>query len=223
MTDTRVLLITGGHPYEREPFLSMFSALEGIRFDEVIHPNAQARFVPASANVYDAMVFYDFGQTISPEAKTHLLAYLNHKPSKGAVFLHHSICNYREWPEYTNMVGGYWGHKPFEMNGKSYPASVPLVNQHVPVHVSDPDHPITRDIPDFELLDETYKHYYIANDVTPLLETDHPQSERLLGWTKTWGRARIVFLQPGHDHHTYENPHFRQVLARSIRWASGKI
>jgi uncharacterized protein len=68
--DAKILLVTGGHPYERDPFLSMFSSLEGVQYDEVSHPHAQARFAPASASDYDAMVFYDFGLIITPAAST---------------------------------------------------------------------------------------------------------------------------------------------------------
>ena len=56
-----------------------------------------------------------------------------------------------------------------------------------------------------------------------LLTTDHPKSDPELAWTKQYGNSRVVYLQLGHDHLAYENPNFRTLLARSIRWTAGRV
>ena len=55
---------------------------------------------------------------------------------------------------------------------------------------------------------------YVREDVTPLLATDHSGSEPVIGWTHTYGKARVVTLQSGHDTHAFENPDFRNSLNR---------
>jgi len=39
-------------------------------------------------------------------------------------------------------------------------------------------------------------------------------------WTRTEGKSRVVFLQLGHDRQAFDNPNFRDLVARSIRWAA---
>jgi type 1 glutamine amidotransferase len=68
------------------------------------------------------------------------------------------------------------------------------------------------------VFDETYKGYYVDESVTPLLTTDDPSSNTVIGWAKTYGQARIVVLQSGHDVPTFENPNFRKLLKQSIEW-----
>jgi type 1 glutamine amidotransferase len=71
---------------------------------------------------------------------------------------------------------------------------------------------------DFEIFDETYKGFYVEPGVTPLLTTDEPTSTHIIGWSKKYGKARIVTLQSGHDVDTFENPSFRKLLKQSIEW-----
>lgn len=53
---------------------------------------------------YDALLFYDRNQQLGPhtEAIEQILA-----PGKPAVFLHHALGSYLEWPEYAQLVGGH--------------------------------------------------------------------------------------------------------------------
>ena len=55
----RVLLVTKGHPFERDPFFGMFEAMEGIATTHVEQPAAQRFFGPEPARDWDAYVLYD--------------------------------------------------------------------------------------------------------------------------------------------------------------------
>ena len=142
-------------------------------------------------------------------------AYSEGKP---LVALHHSICAFDNWPEYLNIIGGKYFHKPTTINGKNYPVSSYIHDIHFSVKISDPVHPVTTGLKDFEIFDETYKGYYVEAGVTPLLTTIEPTSTPVIGWTKKYGKARIVTLQSGHDVPTFENPYFRKLLKQSIEW-----
>lgn len=73
---------------------------------------------------------------------------------------------------------------------------------------------------DFKINDEIYQGYFVEAGVTPLLITDEPGSNPIIGWTKKYGKARIVTLQSGHDSPTFENPDFRKLLKQAIEWVS---
>jgi hypothetical protein len=38
--DTRILIVTGGHDFDRESFFKMFDSFEGISYIELKHPEA---------------------------------------------------------------------------------------------------------------------------------------------------------------------------------------
>jgi hypothetical protein len=40
-------------------------------------------------------------------------------------------------------------------------------------------------------------------------------------WTRTHGKGRVFYTAWGHDHRTWENPGFQNLVERGIRWACG--
>ena len=134
------------------------------------------------------------------------------------VALHHSICAFDDWPEYWNIIGGKYCHKPTNIKGKEYQPCSYIHDVHFKVKVADTKHPVTKGVKDFEIFDETYKGYYVEEGVTPLLTTDEPSSNSLIGWAKNFNKARIVVLQSGHDVPTFENSSFRKLLKQAIEW-----
>src|ERR1035441_4127129 len=97
----RVLLVTGGHPFEKEQFFKLFQDNPDITYQAVEHPNAHAMLKADAAKQYDVIVTYDYGQKISEEAKADFVARLT--DGKGLVVLHHAIAAYPAWPEYWNI------------------------------------------------------------------------------------------------------------------------
>ena len=65
----RVLIITGGHNFEKDAFFKMFADNPDITYEAVEHPNAHER-LKASAPKYDVLVLYDMYQEITEQAKT---------------------------------------------------------------------------------------------------------------------------------------------------------
>jgi uncharacterized protein len=219
----RILVITGGHDYPKEQFNQMLGALGGnITYQVAELPAAYEMFLPQNRDKYDVLVFYHMWQEITQEqAKVFSECIRNGKP---LVVLHHSICAYDNWPEYFNIIGGKYVHKPTVINGIEYPACSYIHDVHFRVKIADTKHPVTAGLNDFDVFDETYKGYYVEPGVTPLLYTDEPSSNRLIGWAKVYGKSRVVTLQSGHDVPTFENPNFRKLLKQSIEWVynSGK-
>ena len=216
----RVLVVTGGHAFEKEPFFKLFKDNPDITYQAVEHPQAHAMFKAEAARQYDVIVTYDYGQKISEEAKADFVAQL--KDSKGLVVLHHAIAAYPDWPEYWKIIGAHYYLAKTNINGVEKLRSGWKEGMHFRIHIADPNHPVTRGVNDFDTHDETYKWFDVADECYPLLTTDEPESNNVIAWAKTYERSRVVYMQCGHDHFAYENPNFQQILRQAIRWTARK-
>jgi uncharacterized protein len=213
----RILVVTGNHDYNVEKFNQMLSSLgEDITYQIAELPAAYAMFLPENRNKYDVLVFYHMWQKITEEQAANLSGCI--RQGKPLVALHHSICAYDDWPEYFNIIGGKYFHKPTVVNGKEYAACSYIHDVHFNVKVVNPENPVTKGVKDFEIFDETYKGYFVEDGVTPLLTTNEPSSNTVIGWSKVYGKARVVTLQSGHDVPTFENPNFIKLLKQAIEW-----
>jgi hypothetical protein len=213
----RILVITGGHSYKSEQFNQMLGSMEPLITYQIAElPGAYEMFKSENLDKYDVLVFYHMWQTITEEQKTLFAECI--KDGKPVVALHHSICAFDNWPEYWNIIGGKYFHKPTSFKGKDYPACSYIHDIHFDVRIADKKHPVTRGLQDFPIFDETYKGYYVEEGVTPLLTTNEPSSTPTIGWAKKYGNSRIVVLQSGHDVPTFENADFRKLLKQAIEW-----
>ena len=217
----RIMVITGGHDYQKEQFNQMLAGLgENITYQIAELPAAYDMFLPQNREKYDVLVFYHMWQDITEEQKKIFSECIGN--GKPLVALHHSICAYDNWPEYLNIIGGKYFHKPTVINGKEYPPCSYIHDVHFKVKIADKGHPVTAGLSDFEIFDETYKGYYVEPGVTSLLSTDEQSSNQIIGWAKKYGKARVVTLQSGHDVPTFENPGYRKLLKQSIEWVYNK-
>jgi type 1 glutamine amidotransferase len=216
-----VLLVTGGHGFEREPFLQVFRDNADIAFSHAEHAKTSATaYERDDLFTYDVVVLYDMPASITEAQKARFLAFLNR--GKGLVVLHHALVAYQDWPEYERIVGGRYPEPD--------PARPGLVTEQVgyehdveiPIVVAARDHPVTAGMSGFTIRDEIYWGFRVGQNVTPLLTTTHPKSGKPLAWTRTEGRSRVVVIQPGHGSPAFANAEYRRLLARSIRWASGQ-
>jgi len=213
----RILVVTGGHTYKVEQFNQMLASLgENITYQIKEFPDAYDIFLPQNRSTYDVLVFYHMWQAITEEQAKQFADCI--RQGKPLVALHHSICAYDDWPEYWNIIGGKYFHKETSFKGKLYQPCSYIHDLHFNVKVTNPKNPVTKGVNDFEIFDETYKGYYVEEGVTPLLTTDEPSSTPVIGWTKMYGKSRVVVLQSGHDVPTFENPSFRKLLKQSIEY-----
>ena len=214
----RVLVVTGGHDFEHEQFFKIFSGNADFTFKPVEHPNAHRELTAEAATNYDVLVAYDMHQEISEAAKADLLSWL--KQGKGLVVLHHAIASYQKWPEYSKIIGARYYLEKTTVDGVEKARSIYQHDLHFTIHVADPNHPVTRGVEDFQIHDETYNLFDVASDVHPLLTASDPHSNKVIGWAKMYGPARVVYLQSGHDHFAYENPHYQKIVKQAIRWTA---
>lgn len=210
-----VIVVTGGHNFDRESFFQMFDSFEGISYTELKHPEANLQLGRIDSKKYDAVVFYDMPKTISEAEKETYHKLL--KLGKGLLFLHHSQCSYQDWDDYKSIVGGKYHSEKNTPQTSNYQHDVTFT-----VKISDQKHPVTKGIKDFEIIDEVYGNTEVLPEVTPLLTTDHPQSSKIIGWAHKKENSRIVHIQPGHDKNSWTNPNYQKLVKQAIAFVSEK-
>ncbi len=205
------LLVTGGHDYDSD----FYSVLEGgwLRWDHALSSReAFSRDVSAR---YDVLVLYDMSADLDAAGRANLEKFA--RSGKGIVSIHHAIASYQNWDWWgQEVIGGRYVLEGPEERRSSYLHDVELQVRTVA------QHPITRDLGPFRLVDETYKNLWISPDVQVLMATDHPTADGPVVWISPWRQARVVYIQLGHDRQAHRYPGYRQLVRRAVLWAAGR-
>jgi type 1 glutamine amidotransferase len=210
-----ILVVTGGHDFDRESFFEMFDSFQDISYTELKHPEANLQLGQIDPKTFDAVVFYDMPKSISEAEKESYFKLLN--LGKGLVFLHHSLASYQDWDEFKTIIGGKYHEEQNSPASSTYQHDVTFK-----VKIADPNHPVTKGVRDFEILDEVYGNTEVLPFVVPLLVTDHSLSSKIIGWTHQKENSRIVYIQLGHDKTAYVNPNFQKLLRQAIAFVAEK-
>jgi len=217
---TKVLLITGGHGFDREQFLKVFNDNPNIQLTHAEHAKGTASaWDRPDIYDYDAIVLYDMPQEITDAEKKKFVGLF--EKGIGLLVLHHALVSYQHWPEYERIIGGRYP----EEDGKGGVVTDKVGYQHDVGHtirILAKDHPVTAGVSDFHIHDEIYWGFRTGSDVTPLITTDDKKSGKPLGWTRQEGKSRIVYLQLGHGPEAYMNPNYRKLVAQSIEFVRRK-
>lgn len=216
----KVVVITGGHGFKKEPFFAMFDSFGDVEYTSADLQDHSEIFEDVSKWDYDVMVFYHMTQQISPKRQKNFVKLL--RRGIGVVALHHSIGAFQQWGRHRKIIGGKYYLKVTEEEGVTHKASGYKHDVDFTVHIEDATHPITRGITDFAIHDETYKDQVFERDNHILLTTDHPTSDKPLCWVRRYGKAKICYIQPGHGAEAYANEHYRRLVSRAIGWSAGR-
>lgn len=246
----RVLAVTGGHSFDRAAFVRFLDALPCVvRWIE--HPDALQFVADADLDEFDVTLHYDMPGVRPPELPPAGYAErirARTAAGRGFVVLHHAIASWPLWPEWSELVGGQYLYAPGEVRGRQWPDSGYRLD--VPEHLScaAPGHPVLTGLEDgLDLVDETYLYPVFEDGVTPLLRTDapiddsvhfstvegaagrmysragwsHPTGSSVVAWTRTAGRSRVVYIQPGDAARTLDDPGYRRLVGNALTWAAG--
>ena len=214
----RILLFTGGHSFDKDAFFGMFFSLDNLSRDTLTQPFANQSLLSDSIDRYDVIVFYDMWQDISSGEKEAFLR-LTEKGT-GLLFLHHSLASYQEWDIFESIRGGKYYERGYDYAKEKlsgYRHDI-LMN----VRITDPSHPVTLGMQDFEIHDEGYSNIGLFPGITPLLTTDHPDCSDTIAWTNYYNNSRIVYLLLGHDDNAYGNESFQELVLNAIEWTGRK-
>ena len=217
----KVAVLTGGHGFERKPFLEMFDSFKGIKYVEVQLKDHSEIFEDISDWDYDVIAMYSMTQNISQKRKDNFKKLLNR--GIGLVALHHNMGSFQSWPEFKKIIGGKYYLKATEEDGVEPRGSTYKHDIDMNVRIADASHPITRGMSDFKIHDEGYKYCGFEKNNRVLLTTDHPDSDKTIAWTRKYGKAKVCTIQLGHDAAAYQNANYRRLVARAIRWCAGRL
>jgi uncharacterized protein len=215
-----VLLLTGGHGYEREPYLRIYRDNPDIALTHLEHsPGTADAWDRADLAKADVVVLYDMPRTITPAQQARFQEMFAR--GTGLVVTHHALVSYQGWADYERFIGGRWVEKPAKGGDPSAKPSGYRHDVDIPVVIAR-EHPITAGVRNFTIHDEIYWNFRVGADVTPLLTTTHPDSGNPLAWVRTEGKSRVAYLLLGHGPSAYGDANYRRLLANAINWAAGK-
>ena len=184
--------------------------------------------LPKARNVkplsyFDAVVFASTtGElSLSDDAKADLLSFVR-EDGKGFVGVHAALDTNYKWPEYGEMIGGYFDEHPWSTFA-------------APIVLEDPNFPAVRHFPHaFTKRDEIYQPKSWSRDkVNVLLSLDaskldlkNPRVHRTdqdfaIAWAKTYGKGRVFYSTLGHTPESWDDPDIQKMYFEAIKWALG--
>lgn len=209
----RAVVITGDHPFTLDTFLEAFADRDGIDYTHAPQQNHEEIFDSIADWPYDVMIFYHFSMEIPPHRLQNLLALI--EQGVGLVVMHHGGMTYWNVEELRDVYGIRWNPPDFVFH----------MDQEYTARIADPDHPITHGLEDFQVHDETYTNFqvddYPGNHT--LITADHPNSDKVIAWTRHYGRTRVAGFQLGHDTPVFSHAAFQTIMARMTLWAAGRL
>ena len=216
-SECKILIITGGHDFDVKEFYEMFDAMPGITYEKAELPNDMDLLAPGLEKKYDVIVSYDMNRfPITDEQRANYEKLL--QAGMPLLVYHHSIGGYDTWPKYREIAGGAYLYKNMEIDGKTWVPSDYKHDIEMKIAVADKNHPITKGVGDFTILDEAYKNVYVRDDVHVLLTTDHPLSTKQIAWTTSYGKSPVFTIMLGHDKHAFANENLRTLIKQGIEW-----
>ena len=172
---------------------------------------------------FDLVIFASTTGELEMDAdqKKDLLAFV-HDDGKGFVGIHAAMDTNYKWPEYGEMIGGWFNEHPWMT------FNAPIINE-------SPDFPAVRHFPhEFVKFDEIYQAKEWSRDkVNVLLSLDpdrldynNPRVHRTdhdfaVAWSKMYGKGRVFYSTLGHTEESWTDPDIRKMYFEAIRWALG--
>lgn len=193
-----------------------------IRTDTEALTKKKLEYNAKNLNDFDAVVFYTGGTLeMDDQQKKDFLSFI-HDDGKGFVGIHSAAITFTSWPEYGEMIGGYYDEHPWG----TFDA---------PIIVEDPAFPGMEQWPrSFTIKDEIYQiknfsrdrcHVLMRLDAAKL-NLENPRVHRqdkdfAVAWTKMYGKGRVYYSTLGHVEENWDDPSFQKMYAGAIKWALG--
>jgi uncharacterized protein len=170
---------------------------------------------------FDAVVFYTTGELqMDDEQKADFLKFVR-EDGKGFIGVHSATDTFYQWPEYGEMIGGYFDGHPW--------------NQfQAPIIVEDRTHPITKHLPPtFTIHDEIYQIKDYSRDRVRVLMRMDPDKIDLqkkgvkrtdrdfaVAWVRNYGDGRVFYSTFGHRDEVWERPDIQKMWIEAVKWVT---
>jgi type 1 glutamine amidotransferase len=170
---------------------------------------------------FDAVMFYTTLELpMDDEQKASLMSFVK-DDGKGFLGTHSATDTFYKWPEYGEMIGGYFNDHPW--------------HQKVRVVVEDRDFPATKHFPQsFEITDEIYQFKDYSRDRVRVLMSLDPDSVDLtkknvhrkdkdftVTWARDFGKGRVFYSSLGHEEQVWDRADIQQMWVEAVKWAMG--
>lgn len=214
---------------------------------EAIISNDLENFEPGKIDDFDAICFLNTTKEVfSPDKKQFkkmnaaekkkalelekrlkksLMNYI--KGGKGFIGIHAATDTFYEWPEYGEMIGGYFDGHPWRAG----------TQVSIKVEDGEEEHPCCAhlDGENLNFKEEIYqfKAPYDPKKLHILLRLDPEQTDISIGkrkdedygvsWKKNHGNGRVFYSSLGHNDHIYDNAKVLQHFLSGMQWALGDL
>jgi uncharacterized protein len=175
-------------------------------------------------NYFDAVIFTSTTGELDMDAsqKQDLLSFIK-EDGKGFVGIHAALDTYYTWPEYGEMIGGWFDQHPWGT------FNAPIIKE-------DPDFPAVRHFPNgFVKYDEIYQpkdwsrsnvNVLLSLDASKLDYSNNPRIHRAdhdfpVAWSKMYGKGRVFYSTLGHTEEAWDDPDIRTMYFEGIKWTLG--
>ena len=192
-----------------------------IRTDTQLITKKKLEMNAKNLNDFDAVMFYTTGELpLDDEQKAALISFVK-EDGKGFLGAHSATDTLYKWPEYGEMIGGYFNDHPW--------------HQKVRVNVEDRNFPATKHFPpSFEITDEIYQFKDFSRDRVRVLMSLDTNSVDLTGprvhrtdkdfaitWVRDYGKGRVFYSALGHEDQVWDRPDIQKMWLEAIEWAMG--
>jgi type 1 glutamine amidotransferase len=173
-------------------------------------------------NDYDAVFFYTIGELeLDARRKADFLSFLR-DDGKGFVGAHSANDTLFSWPEFGEMIGGYFDDHPWDVFD-------------APVIVEAPDFPAMKAFPRrFTIRDEIYQVKNFSRDKVRVLarldaEKLNFNNSRVhrkdrdfpVAWAREYGKGRVFYSTFGHSDESWDRNDVQTMYLEAIKWAMG--
>ena len=195
-----------------------------LRTDAEALTKKKLEYNAKNLNNFDAVLFFTGGDLeMDDPQKADLLSFV-HDDGKGFIGIHSAAITFVNWPEYGEMLGGYYDEHPWG----TFDA---------PIIVEDPTFPGMQQWPkSFVLRDEIYQmRNYSRDKVRVLMRLDaskldlanknvhRTDRDFAVTWAKMYGKGRVFYTTLGHVEENWDKPEFQKMITEAIKWATGMI
>lgn len=193
-----------------------------IRTDTEVLTKKKLEYNAKNLNDFDAVLFFTGGELeMDAQQKADFLSFI-HDDGKGFVGIHSATITFTDWPEYGDMIGGYFDEHPWG----TFDA---------PIIVEDPNFPGMEQWPrSFVLRDEIYQmKNYSRDKVRVLMRLDtskldlknknvhRTDGDFAVTWARMYGKGRVFYTTLGHVQENWDKPEFQKMLIEAIKWSMG--
>ncbi|MDO6415568.1 ThuA domain-containing protein [Sphingomonas sp. BIUV-7] len=171
---------------------------------------------------FDAIVFYTNGDLdLTDRQKADLLSFV-HDDGKGFVGIHTATATASKWPEYGEMIGGYFDNHPWGISD----AKIIVERPDAPEMKLYLKSPIVKD-EHYQMLApyDRAKVDVLARIDTSSVDMTSPNVHRTdkdfpVAWIKSYGTGRVFYSGLGHSDASWDDPRQQNMFLEAIKWAA---